>query len=88
MSALSDQADRDLLLTVIYEEYFRIAENQRNQHHWVMDTEMLRMVRRLKGSDGMFLWVPLPDVDWLLSLPVEIREGVEGIHLVPNETDR
>jgi HK97 family phage major capsid protein len=76
-----EEADRDLVLEVVYTEYARVPARDRQRCHWVMDAEMWRMIRQLKGPAGDYLWVPLPDANLLLSLPVEIRDGAEGARL-------
>jgi hypothetical protein len=85
---LTADADRDLILRVVYEEYYRIHPSVRQRSHWVMDAEMRRMFNDMRPPrDDSIVWSPnspLTTVDVLLGLPVEIRDGAEGIRLVPD----
>ena len=85
----AEQADADLILRAVYGEYQRVPASVRQRHRWVMDMEMYRFLRSVKTPLGIplwGLWYPneLDRVDnVLLGLPVEVRDGIEGVHLEP-----
>lgn len=80
-------SDMQLVCQVIYTEYGLVPAEQRRRSRWVMDPGMLEFVlEALYNPDGSYLSFKAAARqfrDRLLNLPVELRSGVEGIHLEP-----
>ncbi len=77
---------RNLICDMLYAEYRRLNQTERQRSYWVMDAQMLALIRQATtghASSEMraILWADETGEPRLLNRPVEIREGVEGIHL-------
>lgn len=79
-------SDRELMAKVVYDAYYLLHPRDRQRSQWAMTQDMHDWIRDLSGVDPPE--PPDPDDDtpqtdrsYLLGLPVEIREGVEGVRL-------
>jgi hypothetical protein len=81
-------SDRDLMARVVYDAYYQLHPRDRQRSQWVMTQDMHDWIRDLSGVEPPD--PPDPDDDtpppdpspsYLLGLPIDIRDGVEGIQL-------
>lgn len=78
--------DRDLMAKVVYDTYYQTLPRDRQRSQWVMTQDMHDWIRDLSGvpepdppdpDDD----TPRTDRSYLLGLPIEIRDGVQGVRL-------
>ena len=83
-----EQDHNALLMNVIYAEYARVPPTERPRCQWVMDAGMLQLVLAMWHAYEVSFLPSFPSAPLLLlGRPVNVRDGVEGIHLVRWEDD-
>src|SRR6266567_4064193 len=74
--------DLELIAKDLYEEYYRTLPRDRQRSQWVMTQDTWDHLCRLEADHfSPEILQILGEPKWLIGVPVEIREGVEGIHL-------
>lgn len=79
--------DLDLVYRVLHGELEQIPPRDRKHYRWVLRWDMFFWIRELAMPRPSLFWpyvnieAAARDAECLIGLPVEIRDGVEGIHL-------
>ncbi len=81
--------DLDLVYRVLHSELEQIPHHDRKRYHWVLRWDMFTWIRELAVQDVLSgpgaMYVNMEELaattEYLIGLPVEIRDGVDGIHL-------
>lgn len=77
--------DLDLVYRVLYGELESIPPRERKRYRWVLRWDMFCWIRTLSQPQSFWfanIESAARDAERLIGLPVEIRDGAEGIHLV------
>jgi hypothetical protein len=67
--------DLDQLKRMAYEKWRRILDRDHMRSQWVMDQAMFDHIESLLNHNPRTLQV------YFLGMPIQVREGVKGIHL-------
>jgi len=80
-----DEADLKLIWRVLTEELHTIKpwadEWSPRRYHWVLDADMVKMIERA-ATNVPWEATPPAGARTLVGYPVEVREGIQGVHLV------